>query len=431
MCILAATILMCSDSSVASRPVGSLGVLRSVARCLLPVVALACVSDIRPVVARTGAPDWAAWSNAVDAHVPGQKDAALAAIAAWSRNDLEALAPLMSRELERLAPAEQWRRIGRALVLHTDIPILNRTSNGYSLPPTGTATVLSRDGNIVGQMAGTFHWEFMRRVLGRLPDSDDRRRVSRTFFRATAAELEQWGEYPELTLHLSAARTLLNDDPVLLMYEGTMHQAYAAPRTQRFFAERRRAQSSGRPIITATSNPNIVGNPSSAPLMERAGAAIPAVGSSREQAARMFQRALSLDPSLVEARIRLAQVRGDQGQHETALAEIARATSRRLTPFLDYFAALIAGREHRAMNQLDAARASFEHARRIQPDATPPRYGLSELALARGDADQARELLVGLAIGPGDVDLWWGRIDRVHDPSAQTLLHDMRRALSP
>jgi tetratricopeptide (TPR) repeat protein len=287
------------------------------------------------------------------------------------------------------------------------------------------------DGTAVGQMAGTYHWEFMRRLIDRLPAKDDRRRIAQIYLRATAAELERWGEYPELSVQLAAGRKLLGDDSVLLMYEGTMYQAYAGARAQRFFTERRRAQSKDRPIITVMSNPTMLGNNlRSAPLNNGVGDALPAVRGLRQQAARTFRRALSLDPALAEARIRLAQIVGDDDQHEEAVTELTRAMAAPLTPFLGYYAALVMGREQRALGQLDEAQASFERARAIYPAAAPPRFGLSEIALTRGDADRARALLSDLTPPQGDVNLLWGRIDRIHDPSAQSLLNEMRRVFS-
>lgn len=410
-------------------PCGFATFARLAGASMVLMATLGWASHRGPLEAQAAPRDWSAWSTAIDEHVPGQKDSALVRIAPWSRNQLEAILPLLSRELERIEPVEQRRLIGRALVLHTDAAVLNRTSSGYKLPPTWNAVTLVTDGNVVGRMTGTFHWEFMRRMLGRLPASDDRRRISQIFFRATAAELQRWAETPELMLHLAAGRKLLGDDPVLLLYEGTTQQAYATPRIQQYFAERReRAQSADSPVPISPALPRTI--PLIAPPPLTTTEVAPSIRGQRDQAQRTFRRALSLDPSLAEARIRLARVLGDDDRHEEAVTELTRALAGPLTPFLGYYAALLMGREQRALAQLDAAQASFERARAIYPDAAPPRYGLSEIALARGDVDRARTLLLNFAPPPGDVNLLWGRVDRLHDPSALVLLDQMRRAFS-
>lgn len=406
---------------------------RRAASVVVAAATLACgLMPFAPGVAARADRDWKTWLAAVDAHVPGQRDTPLTAVSQWSRGDLEALLAPASADLWRVTPEEQRRRVERALLLHTDIAVLNRTANGYNLPATAGATALFRDGSAVGLMAATFHWEFARRVLQRLPQDDDRTHIPKLFFRSTSAVLELWGEYPELTTHLAAARKLLGDDPVMLMYEGTLHQAYAGARTQRFFFERRRARETARAgIRVINDDPTRLGsNFASAPLERGVDAALPTVKDEREQAERAFRRALAVDATLAEAGIRLAHVIGDAGRHAEALAELERVTTSSLTPMLGYYAALLMGRETRALARLDDARAHFERAAALAPNAAPPRYGLSEVAMARGDRAAARAEILRAAARPADINLLWGRIDRIHDPSATSLLADMRRSFS-
>ncbi len=105
-------------------------------------------------------------------------------------------------------------------MLHADVAILNREPAGYNLPAGEANVTLLSDGRAVGQMSGTVHWEFARRLIERAPEGEDRLRIAQTFYRATGAVLQWWGEYPELATHLAAGRRLLGDDPVLLLYEG-------------------------------------------------------------------------------------------------------------------------------------------------------------------------------------------------------------------
>ncbi len=157
--------------------------------------------------------------------------------------------------------------------------------------------------------------------------------------------------------------------------------------------------------------------------------AFPSAGDSRAQAERLFRRALALDPALAEARIRLAHVVGDSGRHEAAATELERAARQPLPPLLDYYASLLTGREARARGQLDAARRGFERAAGIYPNAPAPKYGLSELAIARNNGPESlAHLLPSEAAARSDPNEPWWWIDRVHDPSAQTLIGRASRA---
>src|SRR5262245_66249896 len=74
------------------------------------------------------------WLDAVRTHVPGQRDAPVEQIAPWSKSELDAVLGPLSRE-----PAtERLRLVERALVLHADIAMLNRTQSGYNLPAAST-----------------------------------------------------------------------------------------------------------------------------------------------------------------------------------------------------------------------------------------------------------------------------------------------------
>lgn len=362
---------------------------------------------------------FAVWLDAVDTHVPGARDEPVRRVASWSRDELTALLPHVSRQ----PAADRLRIVERALVLHTDIAIAHRVPQGgyLDLAAGSNTSTLVQDGRSVGQTAGTFHWEFARRLIDRLPRGDDRLRVGRRFYRAAGALLQTWTEYPELTFHLAAARRVLGEDAVLLMYEGTRDQAYAGPRIQRFFDEQRGASRNRASMSTAV-----------APVRSMAPAPPPppSVSSLQTRAERLFRRALELDSTLVEARIRLAHVLGDRGRHADAAAELARATTQPLPHVLDYYAALLTGRGQRALGNIDAAGTAFERAASLFPRAPAPRYGLSEIAMTRGDRPAALSHLLeanGFARLDGNEPWWW--ILRAHEPAATDLIDDMRRAV--
>ena len=117
-----------------------------------------------------------------------------------------------------------------------------------------------------------------------MPPDDD----VRLWYRATAAFLQSWKEFSELEPHLEQARKRFPDDAVLLLYDGTLHEAYAEPRVQNLFKGGRIR----RPMDDAK-------------------------GEWRKAAVR-FGEALRIDPGLTEARVRLSHVLGRQGRHAEA-----------------------------------------------------------------------------------------------------------------
>ena len=352
--------------------------------------------------------DGQAWVRAVEAHEPGRRDDAVISIARWQRDELrDALS-----ETARAKPPVAASTLRRALLLHTDIALLHRGPSGYSLPGTSSFDVVFADGQAVGQMTRIFHWEIGRQIVAMIPDAAERVRAGRFFYRATAAVLQLHAEHPELTVHLREGLGQIDDDPVLLMYEGTLQQTYASPRVQRFFDAQRSQGLARRPIL-----PNAI-----------ATALAPTEALSRVQAVRLFRRALSVDPNLQEARIRLAHVLGDRGQHDDAVEELRRAMAAPLPAFLDYYASLLLGREEAARARYDEAQVAFERAASLHPQAQAPQLGLSHVAIARGSHAQALAYLrredpaVANAAEP-----WW-LVGRVHEPGAEALLSAMYEA---
>ncbi len=386
------------------------------ARWAFAVVVLVATSMVSAQEPQPPPRDVAAWFEAVDAHVPGTHSESVRLVAAWSQSDLESVLPHVSRR----SPADRLRIVERALVLHVDIVMAHRTPDGgYGLLATGPQTMMVlEDGQPVGQAGRTFHWAFARHLVERLPRGEERTRISRAFYRATAALLQSWSEYPELTSHLAAGRLVLGQDAVLIMYEGTQHQAYASAKIQRFLDAQRQSSRVRIPIVT--------GAPTGASPV------LPTTTTWLLRAERWFRRAIAIDPALVEARIRLAHVLSDRGQHRDAAREIERMTrAAPLPPWLDYYAALVAGRVARARGDVDAARLAFERAAAIYPQAPAPRFGLSELAMAQGRrADSLDHLLhVNAAVRADEIEPWWS-IERTHAPSALELVDDMRRAVA-
>jgi hypothetical protein len=325
-------------------------------------------------------------------------------VARWTYQQLNAVLPAVAR-LER---AERTTLVRRALVLHTDIAIAFRRPTGYDLPPHGRPSMVFSDGRLLAEGAATYHWDFARALITRLPRGPERVDTARTFYRAIGALMQSWSAHPELDAHLAAGERELGPDSVLLLYQGTRQQVFAHPRARAAFDEWRR-QTEAR-----------LGRGRSTGMLVRDQRSI---ASLRLEAEKAFRAALELDGSLHEARIRLAHILLDRGRHLEALEQVAATGGTSLSPMLGFYLNLVKGRAERALARLDDARASFEAARVIVPHAQAPLVALSEVALALGDRATAGAYLEALASGSTS-DEPWAMLARTHDGT-----EEMMRAL--
>jgi tetratricopeptide (TPR) repeat protein len=351
------------------------------------------------------------WLWAVNHHVPGQQDGAVALLAPWSDGELDDVLSDLEPYVKGKKPRKQlgWTSredaeaaLERAAVLHAEIAVCHRTSRGYSLPSDGRGSVVVVDGRRVGGESGTVHWMFGRQLLDLVRPNDK----VRLWYRATSAFLQSWGEYSELEPHLKRARELFPDDAVLLLYDGTLHESYAEPSIQNLF------DSSEDP------------DPMDRGSVHRAAREL-------REAEDRFERALRIDPTLDEARIRLALVEGARGRHEEAAADLRLSLAKPLPPLFQYLAWLLLGREDEALRRRDEARDAFTRASALYPGAQSPRLALSQMAWDEGDRAAATAALNFLGGTPGDDPWWSGARDRAHVRGVDELFAEMRRTLAP
>ena len=311
--------------------------------------------------------------------------------------------------------AEADRTLKRAAVLHADVAAMHRIADGYSLPSDGRPVVVGNDGQRVGEGGGTVHWGFGRRLLDLRPPDDE----VRLWYQATAAFLQSWDEYSELEPHLKRGRELFPRDPVLLLYEGALHEAYAEPRIQNLYDAR-------PPSDPGLHAPN-VRSPAATEVKP-----IDDPNAEWRAAGARFEKALTIDPGLAAARIRLAHVRGVQGRHEEAATELRRCVGEPLSPLMQYYAWMLLGREERALGRRDAAREAFARAMALCPAAQSPRLGLSLVARDAGDRATALGILDLLSKRASmGVDPWWGYSRGASPAEADELFSEMRRELAP
>jgi len=357
-------------------------------------------------------PDWhklnvGGWLAAAKAHVPGKADEPALAVAAWStsgtRNTVE-------RAIRDKAGPDV---LAKGLVLHTDIAILERTSR-QSVPTGPASTWVLLDGRSVGPQDRSPHWDIARRIASALAARPARavaasleerppgEKIARAWVHTVVALEHEWAEFGLTHSPLGFGALLFPDDPVLPLYAGTMHQAFADPRVQQFLASLPPVKFR---VLDTTTELGI------------------AEGSLRH--------ALALDPTLVEARIRLAHVASDRGRPEEAVALAREALSGPLPPFLEYYAAMVLGRGQVALGRAPDARAAFERAAARFPKAQSAQVGLTHVALIDGRTSDGVETAIhALSKGWRDENIDpWDWYFRLHEPDAQHQLAALRASV--
>jgi tetratricopeptide (TPR) repeat protein len=287
-----------------------------------------------------------------------------------------------------MARGDASRLLKRAAVLHTDIATLVdprlKAPPGASPVPGPGVSILINDGRFSSYDTDGVQWDFTRRVLDHVPPGPSHDAAVRTWYRAVAAYHVHHLDYGELGRHLGHARRTLRDDAVLAMMAGVRHQAFASARVQASLAT--------------------IALPPGMQL---------AVGErDRElRAARQaFQEALTLDPGLVEARVRLGRALADEGRPAEAADQLRAALAVADDPVLQYLAALFLGEQEAALGHGEDAASAFERARASYPTAPSPHLALSHLARARGDRGAAMAALdraMRLAGSRAADDPWW------------------------
>jgi hypothetical protein len=370
-----------------------------VRKSLLPLLALALLgvtprADDADLVVRR-------WVDAVRAHRPGEVDRALTDVATLSTDSLMAVASKLDATLGRLARTEARNDIRRrGALLHTDIALLRPDQaaafqpgrDGPAYLPTGRgrgsrvtpdAVVDSIDGQYVDRKFGTGHWLFASWLLGEVtpdPSSDE---FVRLWYRAVAATFQSEYLFGSSQHHLKRARAVLPQDPVLLFYEGALHEALASPRFQNV-------------AVTAPPRTDGIGLPGEDDQLRKA-----------EQLLRQAAR----HGAPPEARLRLGRVMGRLGKHAEAVELLERTVVPEDDGRLMYFRDLFLGTELAALGRIGEAQPCLERAVGRFPTAQAPLIAMSAAHRRAGDRAAALDALRRLQALPGDPserrDPWW------------------------
>jgi tetratricopeptide (TPR) repeat protein len=136
---------------------------------------------------------------------------------------------------------------------------------------------------------------------------------------------------------------------------------------------------------------------------------IPAAEKTNAEAERLFRRALQVDPSVVEVRVRLARLLDLRKRHEEAAAELKTALAAHPTGMVAFYAHLFAGRAAQALGGIDEAARHYEEAAALFPDAQSALLAGSQVALLGSDVPAALAPVqrLGAASAAFTADPWW------------------------
>jgi tetratricopeptide (TPR) repeat protein len=269
--------------------------------------------------------------------------------------DLRALLRLTDEEA---AAGNANRSLKRAAVLHADIAMLvtpylpNRI--GCSMQPS----MIAIDGNRVGTGCLDIHWMHSRLLLGAVRPGPERDEFVRRWYVATATYFLEAGDYANARPHLEQARLLFRSDPEVLLARGCYQEAFASPTIQSVAVDTGADPQRARTYL--------------------------------EEAEDLFGRAVKEDPDFAEARIRRGHTLNLLGRHRDAAGELRVAAAAAKGPQLTYNAQLFLGLAEEAAGNPAAARAAYERAAGLFPQAQSPRLALALLARRLGDRAAAQ-----------------------------------------
>jgi tetratricopeptide (TPR) repeat protein len=255
-------------------------------------------------------------------------------------------------------PARRSERIdGRRVPINAERP-----------PPllTNETVVLTRDGQVIGEAPADWNLPFARSVLDELfrpsalPVTPQDRDFAAEWYHVMAAYLFASGMNGDAADHLYDAARVLPDDPRVLFDRGTYAETFGLPIYQALQQE-----ASARP------NSFIV--------------KLPAEDKTNAEAERLYRRALQLDPSYHEARVRLARLLDRRGQREEAAKEIAQVLDARLSDLVGFYALTVAGRVAAGRGHYDEALEHYRAALALHPRAQSALLGASHAALLLAD----------------------------------------------
>ena len=128
---------------------------------------------------------------------------------------------------------------------------------------------------------------------------------------------------------------------------------------------------------------------------------VPQRGPSLSQAASFFRRSIQSDPALSEARVRLGRVLTLQGRLDEGAELLGAARARTDNRILHFWSDLFLGDLEDRRGRLFAAKAAYERARHLYPNAQSALLGLA-VATSRIDPARTSTVDVWAAVGTAE-----------------------------
>jgi tetratricopeptide (TPR) repeat protein len=327
------------------------------------------------------------WLVAIDAHQPGDAGPIAVAVSTWTAQELDAVVADAKRFARTLARTDADRAnhiLLRGAALHADIGRLIPEDTVRKSPAQKTAYIV-RDGRWTGVRYISLHWQLGRALLDSITPEPAAHPGVRAWYVQTAADLLRMRQSAAAIEQYARARQLFPSDPEILFGNGVLHEMFASASLQ-----------AAAESVTESNRTSAAVSPARAELV---------------RAERFFRDSLVHRPDHLEARIRRGRVLDLLGRHEEASDELRRAISQGATEQLLYLAQLFLGHVEEARGREEAARAAFERASALYPNAQSPRLALSQLARRAGNRPAAQRELRAIAALPGDErgreDPWW------------------------
>jgi tetratricopeptide (TPR) repeat protein len=287
----------------------------------------------------------------------------------------------------------------RAAVLHADAavfadrfppplddePRIRPQSGRRSDPPppllSTDRVVLIRDGRVLGEAVTNWNLPFARSLLDLLRDDRD---FVGEWYHAIAAYLFAQG-MNGAPAHLERAAQVLPDDARLLFDRGSYAEALGLPIYQAVSADASSQDLAGVHLL------------------------VPSESRSNGEAERLYRSALQIDPSFVEARVRLARLLDHRGQHDEAASEIEKALEAKPAGVVGFYAHLVAGRVATARGRYDESLEQYRAASQLYGHAQSALLGASQAALMASDVAGTLAPVTRLRASPAtfDADPWW------------------------
>ena len=290
----------------------------------------------------------------------------------------------------------------RGAVLHADIAMLVTPFRFDRVGCSARSPVTVIDGQAVGTGCSNYHWRLGRELLDELQPDPSADLFARLWYRATITFLLERTNYSDALPQITRARARFPNDGVLQFEHGYYQESLSAPRVQALSGADRGTLRSERTYL--------------------------------EAAESSFRRAVTLDPTLVEARVRLGAVLTRLEHYRDALAVLQPALDGVQDPVLRYYGELFLARASEGLGNLPAARDHYERAGAAVPSAEAPLLALGRLARSAGDRARAAELVRRATTVQGPAgqpeDPWW-IYNRWQSRNSASLLRELRQSIEP